>query len=182
MILSGIAKPYSVALFNAAIKADIAEQVDGDIASFARLLEENDNFRTFLGSPQVLTEDKKDLIHKVIGERTSGLFVKFVMLLIDKKRIQFMREMGRAYNQLFERHRGVLEVRAITAIDMDHDMQTMTRRTIESKTGKKVRLVAQTDPRIIGGMILIIDNKIIDGSIRFQLDTISKSLGELKVH
>ena len=45
-----------------------------------------------------------------------------------------------------------------------------------------MHLEVHTDPRIIGGMILIIDNKIIDGSIRFQLDTIGKSLGELKVH
>jgi len=182
MLLSGIAKPYAVALFNAAIKEDIAEQVDDDIASFARLLETNDKFRGFMGSPQVLTDDKKDLVRKVIGDRSSGLFVKFVMLLIDKKRIQYIQQMGRAYSQLFENQQGIVEVRAITAIKMDHDMQTKTKQTIESKTGKKVRLVAQTDPRIIGGMILIIQNKIIDGSIRFQLDTISRSLGQLKVH
>lgn len=182
MILSGIAKRYAVALFNVALKEDIAEQVSGDVDSFRKLLEKNQEFKSFVGAPQILTETKKDLIVNVFGERTSGLFVKFVMLLIDKKRIMFIEEIANAYIQLYERHQGIVEVRAITAVGMDHDLSTHTRQTIEGKLGKTVRLTTTVDKRILGGMILVIDDKIIDGSIRYKLESMRKSLHELKVH
>ena len=87
MILSGIGKRYAVALFNVAKTQDVAEQVSGDIVSFANLFASESGFRNFLMSPLVLTADKKKLVNDVIGERASGLFVKFAALLIDKKRM-----------------------------------------------------------------------------------------------
>jgi len=91
-------------------------------------------------------------------------------------------DIATAYTQLFEEHNGIVEVKAITAISMDHDLQTHTRQSIEARLKKTVRLTTSVDKRIIGGMILIIDDKIIDGSVRYQLDSFRKSLSELKVH
>jgi F-type H+-transporting ATPase subunit delta len=73
-------------------------------------------------------------------------------------------------------------VKAITAVPLERDLELKTAETLESKTGKRVRLVKVTDPDIVGGMILIIEDKIIDGSIRHQLDTLRKELSGLKVH
>ena len=75
-----------------------------------------------------------------------------------------------------------MEVKCVTAVALDHDLQTRARQIIEEKSGKKVRLTTIINPDIIGGMILFADDKIIDGSIRHQLDTIHKELEELKVH
>jgi F-type H+-transporting ATPase subunit delta len=133
-------------------------------------------------SPLVSTEDKKGFVASVIGERVSGLFVKFVFLLIDKKRLGKVENIADAYTFLFEQQQGILEVKCMTAIPLDHDLQLKTRQVIEAKSGKKCRLVTVTNPDIIGGMILFTQDKVIDGSIRHQLNTIRKELNELKVH
>jgi F-type H+-transporting ATPase subunit delta len=177
-----VAKRYAVALFNAAVKMDIADQVDGDVDSFNALLESNDDFRNFMHSPQVLTEDKKDLIVKAIADRSSGLFMNFVMLLIDKKRLEHFDEIAEGYRYLFEQLQGVVEVKAITAVPLERDLELKTVEKLEGQTGKHIRLAKVTDPEIIGGMILIVEDKIIDGSIRNQLGTLKKDLCALKVH
>ena len=182
MILSGIGKRYAVALYNVAKNEGIAEQVNGDITSFARVFASEPGFRNFLMSPMVLIDDKKDLVHKVIGERASGLFVKFVILLIDKSRLKSIGEIAEAYTFLFEQEQGIVEVNAVTAIPLDHDLQMKTRQILEGHLKKQVRLVARTDPSIIGGMILFAEDKIIDGSIRYELSRARKALGELKVY
>ena len=182
MILSGIGKRYAVALFNVAKNENIAEQVNGDITSFARVYETEAGFRNFLMSPMVLTDDKKELVHKVIGERASGLFVKFVMLLIDKSRLSAIRDIADGYTFLYEQEQGIVEISAVTAIPLDHDLQLKTRQILESHMKKQVRLVSKTDPSIIGGMILFAEDKIIDGSIRYQLSRARKALDELKVY
>jgi F-type H+-transporting ATPase subunit delta len=182
VILRGVAKRYAVALFNAAVKMDVAEQVQGDLAGFDHLLRYDARFRAYMRSPQILNDTKKELIFKAFAEQSSGLFVNFVTLLIDKKRLDSFTEIAEAYTHLYERSQGIIEVKAITAVALDRDLEHKTRETLEQQTGRQVRLVKTTDPDIIGGMILIIEDKIIDGSIRHQLGTLRKELSALKVH
>jgi len=182
MLLSGIGKRYAVALFNAATNQEIAEQVADDVTAFAKVVHDEKQFRNFLMSPTVDAPEKKELLQAVIGDRASGLFVKFITLLVDKKRLGAIQEIADAYTDLWEERQGIIEVRCVTAIPLDHDLQSRTRHMVESKTGRKCRLVTLTRPEIIGGMILFADDKIIDGSIRNELEIIRRELHELKVH
>jgi F-type H+-transporting ATPase subunit delta len=182
MILRGISKRYAVALFNAAVRQDIAEQIQEDLSSVNELIKVNPEFKNFLLSPQVLTEDKKKMIVDVLAERSAGLFVKFLMLLIDKKRLEFVGEIAEAYTYLFEQLQGILEAKIVTAIPLDADLEQQTVEKLEAETGKTIRLVKSVDPKIIGGIIVILEDTVVDGSIRHQLDTMRKSLSEIRVH
>lgn len=182
MILSGVAKRYAVALFNAAVKQDIAEQVFEDITSFVALLRQNRDFVGYLKSPEILTEAKKQLVADVLGDRSAGLFVKFILLLIDKKRLKHILEIEDAYRQLFEQLQGILEAKIITAVPLETDLEQRTIEMLERETGKTIRLSKTVDEEIIGGMIIIIEDEIIDGSVRHKLDQMTKSLSEVKVH
>ncbi len=182
MILSGVAKRYAVALFNAAVKQDIAEQVQDDMSSFIDLLRANAQFRGFLKSPEIPTEQKKQLVVDAIGDSTAGLFIKFLMLLIDKKRLINILNIADAYRQLYEQLQGIVEARVITAVELDADLEQKTVEKLEKETGKTIRVRKTVNPDIIGGMILVVEDEIIDGSIRHKLDQMKKSLCEVKVH
>ncbi len=182
MILSGVAKRYAVALFDAAVKQDVTEQVHDDMTSFVDLLIQNRDFTGFLKSPEILKEAKKQLVVDVLSDRSAGLFVKFILLLIDKKRLKHILEIADAYRQLFEQLQGILEAKVVTAIPLDADLEQRTVEMLELETGKTIRLSKTVDAEIVGGMIIIIEDEIIDGSIRHQLDKIKKSLSEVKVH
>ena len=145
MILSGIGKRYAVTLFNVAKTEGVAEQVSGDIVSFANLFASESGFRNFLMSPLVLTADKKELIDTVIGERASGLFVKFAALLIDKKRLGKIQKISDAYTFLYEQEQGIVEINAVTAIPLDPDLITQTRRTLEKYARNEAELEALSD-------------------------------------
>jgi F-type H+-transporting ATPase subunit delta len=182
MILSGVAKRYAVALFNAAVKQDIAEQVQEDMSSFVELLYQNSQFTGYLKSPEALTEAKKQIIVDVLGDRTAGLFIKFILLLIDKKRLTHILEIADAYRQLYEQLQGIVEARVITAVELDGDLEQQTMEMLERETGKTIRLLKTVDADIIGGMIIIVEDEIIDGSIRHKLEQMRRSLGDVKVH
>jgi F-type H+-transporting ATPase subunit delta len=182
MILSGVAKRYAVALFDAAVKQDVAEQVDEDMSSFVELLRSNKDLVGFLKSPEVFTEAKKQLVVDVFGERTAGLFVSFILLLIEKKRLINILDITDAYHQLFEQLQGIVEARVITAVPLDADLEERAVTRLEEATGKTIRLNKTIDPDIIGGMIVIVGDNIIDGSIRYKLEQMKKSLSEVRVH
>jgi F-type H+-transporting ATPase subunit delta len=181
MIPRGIAKRYATALFNAALEAKVVEEVNSDAEAFRKLISDNESLRNFLLSPQVLIKDKKSVIENTLRGRATDLFVRFLILLIDKKRFPSVEEIARGYGYLYERHQGILEVKAISAIPLDEGLKQKTIRKLEQETGKKIRLASDVDPEIIGGMILVMEDKIIDGSVRYQIEKLMRELDEIRV-
>jgi F-type H+-transporting ATPase subunit delta len=181
MIPRGVAKRYATALFNAALKANIADDVHTEALGFRTLFADNPSFRNFLLSPQILTKDKKDFITATLKGQASDLFVEFLLLLIDKKRFPFVEQIAEGYTYLYERHKGILEVKAITAVALDEAMRRKAIDKLARETNKDIRLVPIVDPEIIGGMILVMEDKIIDGSIRFRIEKLKRELDEIRV-
>jgi F-type H+-transporting ATPase subunit delta len=187
VVLSGIGKRYAVALFNAAVAEDVLDQVHGDLTSFAKLLEHENAFRVFLGSMRVTGEEKRDLIVRAIGDRASGLFVKFLLLMIDKKRIDEFadnrfEDIVEPFNALYEEHKNIVKVGVVTAVPMDAELERKAKEMIERRTGKTARIEKHVDPSIIAGMIMIADGQIIDGSVRSQLGELRQGLLEARVN
>lgn len=182
MAATGVGKRYAIALFNAAKAEDVLDQVHGDVTSFGRLLQVEPALRNFLLSLRISGEEKRELIMKAIGDRASGLFVKFVLLLIDKKRTANFDEIAQAFISLYEEHQGVVEVRVVTAIPLDAEMERKAKEVVERRTGKKVKLEKRVEPRIIGGMIMFIENQVYDGSITNRLGDLGTALHATRVH
>jgi F-type H+-transporting ATPase subunit delta len=181
MIPRAIAKRYAKALFDSALKANIAERIHEEGVGFRRILQDKPEFRNFLLSPEVLNEAKLDIIRTSLEGRASDLFVRFLVLLIERQRFPFVEEMLEAYHELYEKHEGIIEVRVITAIPLDETMRQKTQKKLESGTGKKIVLLPEVDPEILGGMILIMEERIFDGSIRHHLEKFRRNLAELRV-
>jgi len=177
----GLSKRYAAALLNAALKANIAEQVAEEAESLQETFRQNPDFRDFLVSPQNLVAEKKSVIDAVLKGRASDLLVRLLALLVDKKRINLVDEIAEAYVQAYEKHMGIVEATVITAIDIDSAVKDKVRTKIEGDTGKKIRLNAKVDPAIIGGMVLVIEDKIIDGSVRYEIERIKRELKGIRV-
>jgi F-type H+-transporting ATPase subunit delta len=182
VILSGVAKPWAIALFNAAVNQGIVEQVQEDLASVTAVMKANPRFRTFLSSPEVLTEDKKQMLMDVFGERTAGLVMRLLGLLIEKGRFAHLEQISDAYEYLYEQRAGIVEATVITAVPLDEELERKTIGKLERDTGKTIRLTKKVDRKIIGGMIVMIEDTVIDGSIRHQLERVRSSLREVNVH
>jgi F-type H+-transporting ATPase subunit delta len=93
----------------------------------------------------------------------------------------FAQDVAEAYRHMYEKHKGIIEVRAITAVPLEEQLKAKLLRTLEQQTKKTIRLSHVVDPGIIGGMILKMEDTVIDGSIRFQLEELRRRLTETKV-
>ncbi len=182
MIQRGLAKRYARALFNTALKRGIADQIHEDVRSLQELLEEDSSFADFLLSPQVLTEKKVAITLKALEGRTDQLFIDFLLLLVDKKRFDHIYEIFDAYISIYEEHRGILKAKVVSAVPLDEAQEAAVLEMLSRETNKEIRLTKNTDPDIIGGLVVFLGEKIIDGSIKFQLESFRKTLKEAKVY
>jgi F-type H+-transporting ATPase subunit delta len=177
----GVALRYAHALFGAAVQGREAEPVLADLESLEQLYERNRAFQDMLDAPYVLTEDKMAMVERILGGRVSDLVVRFLFLMLRKKRVQHLPLVFEHYRRLVEEHLGIERVRVTTAVPLPEDLAGELRTRLERITGRRVRLEPRVDPAILGGAVVTFAGRIIDGSLRHRLDEMREQLRSARV-
>jgi F-type H+-transporting ATPase subunit delta len=181
MTSGGLAHRYAKALFQTALDAGAADDVFGDVQSLMGLAAEMPQVREFLLSPQISPVHKHALIDRAFAGRAHKLLIDLFHLLIDKKRIVLVMDMGEAYIDIYYKHKGMIAVKAISAVPLAERQKERLVSILERRTEKTVRLTQEVDPHVLGGMVLKMDGEVIDGTVRYQLDQLKRRLMEIKV-
>jgi F-type H+-transporting ATPase subunit delta len=179
---SAVALKYARALFDAAIEEDRVNETAADMASVGKLAQQDASFLGFLVSPEVLTEHKLEFIQSVFASRLSPLVVNYLRLLVNKTRINFLPEMCEEFVRLVEEHRGILRAEVLTAVPMDQDQETKLRDRLSRITGKEILLEKRVDPQVLGGVVVHLGNKILDGSLRHDVKLLREKLLHAQVN
>ena len=177
MIEESLATGYAQALFEVASKRGGADDIEKDLEGIKEILESNKEFRDILYHPSITKTDKKDIINKTIGHQCSSKWVRNLLyILIDKRREKILDFLPDVFKGVAGQIRGVVSVKVQTAFPLTGTRRVKLKENIEKLTKKKVELETEVNKEIIGGMIIRIENKIIDGSITNHLKNLKKNL------
>ena len=169
MIDQSVAKRYAQGLFGAARSEGVADRLLADLETLEALVAQDRSLVRFLESPQQLESSKIALVEKLFRGKASDLFVRFLVLLVRKGRVPHLIDTMRVYRILVEESHGVTEARVTTAVPLPNDLRARLQSELERLFRKTVRIRPRLDPRIIGGIFVMIEGKIIDRSIRTEL-------------
>jgi F-type H+-transporting ATPase subunit delta len=177
LIQGSLVEGYAQALFEVAVKKGDSGDIEKDLDGIKQLLSTNKEFRSILYHPAITKTDKKDIVDKVIVSQCSSKWIKNLLcVLIDKRRERILDYMPDVYKAVAGRIRGIVPVIVQTAIPLTDDRLVSLKKKLEKLTKKKVEIETVVNKDIIGGMIIRIENKIIDGSIVNHLKNLKKSL------
>jgi F-type H+-transporting ATPase subunit delta len=182
VIESQVARRYAAALFRTAKRIDQVEKILADLKAIADLLRKDLSLKNFLEAPQILDQYKRELITTAFKDLISEALFSFLVLVLDKHRIEYLLAMAKEYERLVKEDQGILQTRVITTRALDPVFRNRLKEELEKSTGKKIEMILKIDPQIIGGIIVILGDKIIDSSIRGQLDELKEEMLALKVH
>ncbi len=129
-------------------------------------------FKAFIISPIPTHQEKLAIFELILGTELSGFF----SLLIESGRAQDLPEIIGEYRRRVLEGAQMLEVELMTANPLDPAELEKIRTKIEKMYEKKVYIQEKIEPRIIGGVVLRIGNKIIDYSINGRLEKLRKEL------
>lgn len=167
---------YAEALLGALDDPASMEEVRDELLAVATSLEDSQQFRTFLEGPNVRDEDKHAIVRKVFEGKVSQITLDFLKLLIDKHRVDHLGEAARQFQKLVEERRNQLRVRITTAIPLPVDVEDRLKRALDVSTGKDCVLEKRVDASIVGGVVAILGERVIDGSIQTALGDLRKDL------
>jgi len=181
MLQAGLAHRYAHALFGAALGEQALDAVAADLAALTAHEPADPRLRLFLESPQVLDEHKHALLDRVLGKSAHPLTLRFLHLLLDKKRIPWFREAAAAYRALLEEHRGVLHLKVTTAAPLAEPARERLRAAVERQSGRPTVIETRVDREILGGVVAQLGDKILDDSVRTRLAEIREALLDARI-
>lgn len=176
-----VGKRYALALFETGLELDKVEEFEKEVSFIGKVLENDPELGVVLSHPKITKDEKKDLVNKLFKESISQEMLNFLYIVIDKRRERYINEIDSYYHQLYNEEKNILEVRAITAVPMNRKAEDKLKTILSNKLGKNIVLKNIVDNKVVGGVMLKIENKIIDGTVKGQLESIQKNLKSMKV-
>lgn len=168
---SQVAKRYAEALFQAAAQVD-RTKLRQEFQDLLTILADEKVHHTF-HHPRATREQKNQLIKLM---NLSPIMENFLLLVVEKSREGLLAAIGQYFEELVlaEQHTTLADV--ISAVPLTDQNRKELQDKLESLTGKTVLLRTQIDPKIMGGLVVKIDGKVIDGSIKQTLHKLQQSL------
>jgi F-type H+-transporting ATPase subunit delta len=170
-----IARPYAEAAFKLAQEKNQLEPWS-QMLDLLDLMVRDANVARCIGDPNVSAQQLQGLILGVCGERLDGAGRNFVEVLVQNDRLTLLPEIHAMFDQLRLEHEGVLEAEIHSAFAIDDAQVAQLVKKLESKYQRKVRAQVSVDSKLIGGIKIVVGDKVVDATVRGRLDAMSAAL------
>ena len=171
-----VARRYAAALYEEATNKGQVDQLDADIALIRDSLEGSPELVRFFSSPVIPREKKASVVTALFESRLQPLTLRFMGLLVEKRREDLFPAVVDAYRGLRDDELGIVEAHVRSALAMDATEEAALKQTLERMTGKQVRLAVTTDAELLGGLVVRIADTVYDGSVRNKLVNLRERL------
>ena len=171
-----IVSRYARALLQLANEQKQAEPIRNELKSLREILEGNPAFKALLSDPGFSITRREALIQHTFAKRGSPTLVNFLGLLNSKGRIGLLPEIIDAYEDLLEEQLGNVEVDVTVSQKLSPEQLERVRQKVSTALGRNAVVHQYVDESIIGGLVLRVQDKLIDASVKHQLEMMKRQL------
>ena len=188
-----ISNPYAEAFFQLGLNLyikndnpDIFYKLIFDIQDLLKLLKEVPELESFLRNPLNSNKAKKDILNKCLDKKISADTMNFLNLLVDKKRIGFIESIGKRFLEKAYDFVCIKFVEVWSTIELSTKQQKALIAKINTMLGPvfvepyvqaaNIQLTLRIDKKLLGGLVIKIGSKVIDLSLRGELQRLGKDL------
>jgi F-type H+-transporting ATPase subunit delta len=172
---STVARPYAEAAFRLADAAGALAKWSETLSALAQVAADA-RVRAAIGDPNLSHAKVAGLIISILTGKLNGEMENFVRVLAENGRLELLGEIKEQFGALKNGREGVVEVELFSAFELTEAQLADLAQRLEKKTGRKVRTTVQIDKELIGGVKVVIGDKVIDGSARGQLSALENAL------
>ncbi len=176
-----VSRTYSEALFEVALEEGKMDLFLDELSFVTETFKVHPEFFELFKTPLVRVDEKKKVIEEVFSGRLSKELNNFLKIIIDKRRGSFIQQIKEEYESIVNKHKGIVKAVAITAVPLSDEEKTKLKDKLSTLTGKVVKLANKTDKDVIGGVLVKIGDKVIDGTIKGKLEEMTESLSQIIV-
>ncbi len=177
---SGVAERYANALFELAGDAQTAQAVEKDLDAFSGLLAESPDLVRLVRSPVFSSDEQLRAVSAILAKAgIGGLVGNLVKVAASNRRLFAVPAMIAAYKRLAAKQRGEVSAEVTSAAPLTEGQTAEIKAALKASLGKDVTLDTRVDASLIGGLIVKVGSRMIDGSLRTKLNSLKLAMKEV---
>lgn len=176
MLVTKAARRYAIALLEIAKEQNSVEQSLNDMLFIKNTIGDSKELQLFLKSPVIKPSVKKQALQSVFEEHLQSLSMQFVTLIAKKERSAILHEISVSFIQAYNKFAGIIEVEVRSARALSEAQQKELQKVLEKTTSKKVNLHTVSQEDLKGGLLVKIDDTVIDGTVKHKLEQLEETL------
>ncbi|MGN0032721.1 MAG: ATP synthase F1 subunit delta [Candidatus Limimorpha sp.] len=170
-----LVRRYAKAFLEFAINNKIADEGLADLELVTDTLKENRELRYILSEPFVSPVRKTNIIKKIFQGRITDSSLRFIEMIIGKKRTEILTYILESYKELYLEHKNIAIVTITTAIGIDEETKQKLLHFVKDKARGDIKVINKIDKGIIGGFIINYLDYQYDASIRTKLKNLERA-------
>jgi F-type H+-transporting ATPase subunit delta len=176
-LASKIAAPYARALFDFSVDKNIMHQITADFQNLEIFLDESTELTEYLNNPLVSKDAKGEVLTKILKSQVNSETFKFLMVLVSRDRINLLKSVITNYLELVYETASIKTIEVVTAVEFSNAQKnTLIQKLKELTNAREIKLDITVDPNLIGGFLIKTESKVIDFTIKNQLQQLAKHL------
>jgi len=176
-ITASLAGRYASALYELARERELTTAVEEDLGKLSQAVRESGDLAALIRNPQISRSAAAGAVEGVAGVLgLSELTRNFLGVLAHNRRLASLPDVARAYAAIAASARGEVTARVTTAHPLNDEQRRELAAKLKAREGREVQIDASVDPEILGGLVVTIGSRRIDGSLRTRLNSLAQAM------
>jgi len=165
-----VARNYAEALFAA------GDEFGPLLDAVAGAVQADERIATALKSPRVSKAAKALILERALKGEAPPKFVRFLQAVVRRGRQGLLAEIAQQYQVLLDTKLNRVHAGVTLADEADARLQKQVIERLAKALGREVRAYFRSDPRILGGVVVRVGDRIFDGSVRRRLTALQRRM------
>lgn len=167
---------YAQGLFDLALERQKLTVWQKQMRLVKKVFRMDENFKSFFMNNQISKADKKDVLRQAFGASIDKEVLNFLCLLVDKHRLKEIMMIVKNFNTLCNEAKGIKEGIVYSAYELSEDDIQQLEKAVSAKLQDQVELENQIDKNLISGLKVVIDDMVMDDSMRYKINALKETL------
>lgn len=177
-----VAKTYGDALFGAGAEKGILDTLYEEVQAVCDIFAENLELKKLLSHPQILKEEKEEVIKNIFEGRISEELIGFLLVIIRNGRQDYLDAIFSYFISRVKEYKKIGVVYVTVPMPLTEGQQEAIENKLVDTTGyESLEMHFEEDASLIGGMVIRIGDRIIDSSVKFKLNELAKELMKVQL-
>lgn len=176
-----VVKRYATALFDLAASEGAMAKYEEEVKVIVRALHDEPDFMAVLNNHKVTKENKISLVENVFTDKVSNPIIGLLVLLVKKGRQGDLLDVLEAFLERVKAESGITKAVITSAVPLTEAQLTAIKEKLEAGTKTKIEIETIVDTSIIAGLVIRVGDKVVDASIKGEMQTLKKQLSKLRL-
>ena len=170
-----IARNYASALLSIANDENKVVEYQQEVKELMKIIKDNPDFLMLLDSRFLTVSERKEKVSEILVNFSSDI-VNFIKIIVEHNRISYLEDILQAFNTLCNESRDIVEGLIYTAFPLEEKTLLKIKQKISEVEHRNVDLIVRIDPTLIGGVKVVINSHVYDGSIKNKIEKMQVDL------